>query len=363
VPVDLVALGQDPQYGGGAVAQIDAFLAGARELGRRPELIFAPHPGLRGKRLTWRRVEALRELEASRLLVPQARDARSCWVVATVAHYGGAAPRAHRRYGCWLGTSIVSEWSGRAIGLGRAKRIAAASSLRTLRAIEQRVVAEAARVYATSAASAAQIATATSCSPDEIGLLPIPVDSNRFFPDDDWAWHERAVTKPLIGFVGRASDPRKNVSLLLEAFPLVRLELPTAALVLIGEPPSHPTGPAVQATGVVDEVASYVRRCTLLVLSSFQEGFGVVVAEALASGVPVVVTPCGGPEAIVRDSGGGRISPGWSARDLADTVLELLGDVAALDVARRAGRSYVEREHAPARFRSLLAEALDAVDG
>jgi glycosyltransferase involved in cell wall biosynthesis len=143
----------------------------------------------------------------------------------------------------------------------------------------------------------------------------------------------------------------------------VRHELPAVELVLVGTPPARPTGPGVQVTGVVEDVAPFIRRCTLLVLPSFQEGFGIVAAEALASGVPAVVTPCGGPEALLRESGAGRISPGWSARALADTILELLGHPGELATARRAGRAYVEREHAPARFRTLLSEAIDSVDG
>jgi hypothetical protein len=75
------------------------------------------------------------------------------------------------------------------------------------------------------------------------------------------------------------------------------------------------------------------------------------------------VTPCGGPEAILKESGAGRIAPGWTARDLAETILGLLGDVGALDSARHAGRAYVEREHSPARFRALLSDALDGIDG
>jgi glycosyltransferase involved in cell wall biosynthesis len=61
----------------------------------------------------------------------------------------------------------------------------------------------------------------------------------------------------------------------------------------------------------------------------------------------------------VRDSGGGRVLTGFSADELAAAAAELLGDVGTLSAMRRRGRAYVEREHSPARFRELLAAALD----
>ena len=149
MPSDLVVIGQDPRFGGGGLAQTEAFLTAAKELGRDASFLFDPHPGLGRPRTTWRRVEALRQLAAARRLAADATAARSLWVVATLAHNGAAAPHTGRRYGCWIGTTIDSEWQGRAEGLPVARRIAAGISIRRLRAIERRVLSGAARVYAT----------------------------------------------------------------------------------------------------------------------------------------------------------------------------------------------------------------------
>lgn len=50
-----------------------------------------------------------------------------------------------------------------------------------------------------------------------------------------------------------------------------------------------------------EEVASELRKCSFLALSSIHETFGICLVEALASGKPVVATKCGGPEEIVTE--------------------------------------------------------------
>ena len=192
------------------------------------------------------------------------------------------------------------------------------------------------------------------------GSCPFRSTSSALAPEPDETWLAR-LEAPTLAFVGRADDPRKNLPLLLEALPLIRARVPGTRLRLIGRPPERvPAG--VDALGPVDSIAEPLRESSLFVLPSWQEGFGIVAAEALACGVPVVTTPSGGPEQLVRDSGGGRVLSGFAVEELAETVSALLGDVATLGRMRAAGREYVAREHSPDRFRSLLADALRAVD-
>lgn len=338
----------------------DSFVAGAHALGREPHVVYDPHPTLAGRRLTPDRIEAVRQLRAARRLAPQLADARSLWVVTPLATHGHAAARSGRPYGIWAGTSLAEEWAGRARGLDPARRVAQRLSAPTLRRLEASVLAGAARVYAIAPAARTAVAAAGGRPESEIEILPLPVDVETLAPEPDEDWLAR-LERPALVFVGRADDPRKNLALLLEALPAIRRSHPDVRLRLIGRPPARvPDG--VEVLGEVDSLAAPLRESALLVLPSWQEGFGLVAAEALAAGVPVVTTPSGGPEELIRASRGGRVLAGWDAEELADAVSGLLGDADTLLRMRAAGREHVVREHSPDRFRSLLADALAAVD-
>jgi glycosyltransferase involved in cell wall biosynthesis len=359
---DHAVLGQDPRFRGGALALMEAFWNGATALGREPEFFYAAHPTLRGTTLhspldvpglppRFDHFDAGNHLAAARLARPL-REARSLWVVATAASHGYPALRSGRPYRAWLATGLVDEWAGRRPGLSASRRLALRVNAPVLRVLERRVLRGAERLFGISPSSAASIARAGGLAEEAVGWLPIPVDVDALTPASDDEWRE-TLDAPVIAFVGRADDTRKNVGLLLDAL----TSLPEARALLIGAPPAS-LPPRVEATGRVSEIAPHLRRASLFVLPSFQEGFGIVAAEAMAAGLPVVTTPSGGPEALVRESGAGVVLEGFSSDGLARTIRRLLADPDALAEMRRRGREYVVREHSPARFRELLAREL-----
>jgi glycosyltransferase involved in cell wall biosynthesis len=362
---DLAVVGADPRFGGGALALMEAFWQSAVGLGRRPEFHYVAHPSLVGVPLDgspldvpglkspFRRIDAANQLVAGVRLAPRLRDARSIWVVSTNAAHGYPALRSGRPYSCWIATGLEDEWAGRRPGLRPSRRLAIRVNAPVLRPLERRVLRGATRVYGISPSSAASVARAGGLAERDVGVLPIPVDLDALTPAPDEEWRA-SLEQPVIAYVGRGDDTRKNAQLLLDALPL----LPNVRLLLVGSPPLGPLPDRVEATGVVPTIAPHLRRATLFVLPSRQEGFGIVAAEALAAGLPVVTTPSGGPEALVRESGGGVVLAGFTPEELAETVGGLLADPDRLAKMRRSGRDHVVREHSPRRLRELLAEAL-----
>ncbi|MEP7087178.1 MAG: glycosyltransferase [Gemmatimonadota bacterium] len=96
--------------------------------------------------------------------------------------------------------------------------------------------------------------------------------------------------------------PVKNVELLLAAWPLVRMQHPDARLLIAGDgdrdyvrslrAKASLLGDSVTFLGFVEgvEKAKLLGEADLFVLPSFHENFGIAVLEALAFGLPVVVT-------------------------------------------------------------------------
>jgi glycosyltransferase involved in cell wall biosynthesis len=353
VIVDLAVVSRDPLFGGGGLAQTNAFIDGARALGRDPVLVYDAHPGLRGPKVTWRRVEALRQRTAHRRA--DVRNARSIWVVSTHATDGGPALEARKPFACWIGTTVEAEWAGRAPALFTPRRVLAATSNHQLRSHERRVLRRASCVYATSPSSRDAIASASGR--DDIRIIRIPIDTRLFTPAPDDEWRS-SLEHPTVVFVGRGDDPRKNVDLLIAT----ARQLPEVRVILVGAPPRGPLPSNVVSTGFVADVAPHLRRATIFALPSRQEGFGIVVAEALAAGLPVVTTPSAGPEELVMSSGGGVVTSTFEVDEFALTIASLFADPKRLEEMRRRGRSYVEAEHSAERFRQALNDAFLAAE-
>ena len=169
-----------------------------------------------------------------------------------------------------------------------------------------------------------------------IGLVQPGIETSRFVPG---AAVDR-LSQPYILSVGRFNDPRKQVGLLLEAYALLaaRAKMPVPLVLAGAFAPDDRLREAVDRLGLRDRVRfigspdrdaliALYQRAAVFALSSDEEGFGMVVIEAMACGVPVVSTASGGPDSILQDGVDGYLVPRGDAAAMADRLERLLLDV------------------------------------
>jgi glycosyltransferase involved in cell wall biosynthesis len=166
---------------------------------------------------------------------------------------------------------------------------------------------------------------------NRVEVRTVPIDTDVFTPPEDDA--ERTG----ILYVGRPHDPRKGflrIGALLEASPQARA---AGVDVVSREAPCSTDG--VRWQGSHEDLPDVYRKSALFVLTSIQEGLGIVAFEALACGTPVVAYRCGGPDQLLAESGAAILVDDDRAFRLA--VEELLADDVARAEMGAAGRRYV----------------------
>ena len=171
-------------------------------------------------------------------------------------------------------------------------------------------------------------------------LMPRGVDAELFHPDK--RRRDPQDRDQLLGFVGRLSI-EKNVTLLAQVQEeLERMGHRSFRFLIVGhgaeEQWLRERMPRAEIPGVLkgEALSQAYANMDLFVFPSHTDTFGNVVLEAMASGVPAIVSPDGGPKTIVRDGVTGRIVPddGFAA-----AVAEVLSNPekhAAMRLAARA---------------------------
>ncbi len=151
-----------------------------------------------------------------------------------------------------------------------------------------------------------------------------------------------------VGYVGRLSI-EKNVALLPRVAALLRERgISGVRFRIIGhgkeESALRAQMPAAEFLGVLrgDALATAYADMDLLLFPSRTDTFGNVVLEALASGVPALVTAYGGPRHIVQHGITGFVAPPHAPEDaaFADAIAALVQDRARLTAMAQAARTY-----------------------
>jgi phosphatidylinositol alpha-mannosyltransferase len=177
-----------------------------------------------------------------------------------------------------------------------------------------------ARLDARVAVSASAREFATRWHPRPFAIVPNGVR----LPSAVAARPARAVATPVrVLFVGRADEPRKGFTVLREAMRRLDAETPGAFAL-------DAVGPATQRgeVGAAELSAAYAAADVCVVPSIGGESFGLVALEALAHGVPVVVSRIRGYADWLDGAGAGELVPPGEAAALAAGIRRLTADAA-----------------------------------
>ena len=168
-------------------------------------------------------------------------------------------------------------------------------------------------------------------------------------------------TPPVILGVGRLAE-EKDFKTLINAFAKVR-NYKECHLMILGEGALRPElellikeldlQDSVQMPGFVDNPHSWMLNADLFVLSSIHEGFGNVLVEAMACGLPVVSTDCpSGPNEILEDGKWGELVPVGDVELLSKAIIKVMSKPSKIDVKERA--SFFSVENSVNKYLELL---------
>lgn len=309
----------------GVVAPHDAGLPGRRDVGGVP---------VRFVRYTPRRLERLERLayrgEMHQIAVRPVGPPLVASLVMTLA----AAVRGQLRSGrpdvlhvhWWLPGAVAARLArpgAPVVVTVHGTDVALVESRPRLAAVARWALAAADRVEAVSSDLAARLERATGRAADAVNPMPLPLD--RLRPPERRPRPDHAPLRVLA--VGRMV-PEKGFADLIAAVALLRTP---ALLTIVGDGPergrlaaqARATGVPLDLPGRLDAAglrAAYAAS-DVVVQPSAREGLGLVAAEALVLGLPVVATDSGG----VRDLLDDLVPPG-DARALADRIAAVAHD-------------------------------------
>ena len=197
---------------------------------------------------------------------------------------------------------------------------------------------------------------------DRITVVPMPLSAEVFSPTPEDRGTPREAGRLL--YVGRLVE-RKGVEFAVRALALLRAEQRPVTLTVVGEGPEREALGALARSLGVDgavaftgglaprAVADEYRRATALLLPAVtdwkgeQEGFGMVLVEAMLNALPVVATRSGGIPDVITHEETGLLVPERDPGALARSVGRVLDDPVLAERLGRRGTEEVRRRFAP----------------
>ena len=179
--------------------------------------------------------------------------------------------------------------------------------------------------------------------PEKVHLLFKGINLERFQPVEQTA-------NAVVGFAGQLIQ-RKGLATLMKAWQQLE-DGHQATLRIAGDGPLMPELQSwrqtikqphgVEILGSINQMADFHQGLNMLVMPSLSEGFGLVAAEAMACGVPVIATNTSSLPEIVTHQETGLLIPVEDPAALSEAITNLLDNPLVAQKMGRAGRRFVQ---------------------
>ncbi|MCP4681813.1 MAG: glycosyltransferase [Desulfobacterales bacterium] len=193
--------------------------------------------------------------------------------------------------------------------------------------------------------------------PRKIVVIPNGVDLERFYPRpaEERIKSQLGFNKQdmLIGTVGRMVTEKGQIYL-LEALKYLKAEWKNLKCLFVGKGPMLPQLKKLARDsgledmcifpGIRNDIELIYPMLELFVLPSIREPFGLVLLEAMASGVPVLATASGGPLDFINTGINGVLVPPKDSKALAQNISNLLRNKNRAEAIAVEGKKTVENE-------------------
>ncbi|MFC1854313.1 glycosyltransferase family 4 protein [Candidatus Dependentiae bacterium] len=208
-----------------------------------------------------------------------------------------------KKFLLWPATPYDDDRLARRCEMSVSRRILENLSAPFMRKIELDILRSASLVLPMSFYAKKQFSVMAGLDPDDMDVCGFPVKT---------VMKGCKENQKIVVAIGRFDDPRKNIEMLLRVWRRVIRQQPEAKLIIIGNTPQKEkirgfenliNSGCVRFTGWIseDEKQGILKSASVMLITSHQEGLGIIGLEAMANSVPVISTICGGTSDYVLD--------------------------------------------------------------
>ncbi len=269
----------------------------------------------------------------------------------------------HKKFTMWIGTPYNEDRAERVKELDGVRYVLNQLAHQKMNAIEKKILSRSSFTWAISTYAKSKFEYILGHTRDTMVLCGYPIDCSKV------SVVKKGGSEKIIIAVGRFSDPRKNIDMLFRVFDKLYQQMSDIKLYIVGKKPldekltqfsSLPSFQNIIFTGQIagDDLFSLYRRAHLMLITSYQEGLGIVGLEALLHGTPVVATDCGGTRDYVVNNISGFLVPINNDDEMVAHAYAVLSDDQLRERLAQGGRQLVEEIFAIGKIYALFKRGL-----